>query len=112
MKKNPEDEGYTPLWRRITEVMREMDWSEADLRRELDIGPQDVYNYKYRNAVMDQERAIRLQAKTKFFAEWVNYGRGAKRVYELSKLEQQVVDKLREDSSKLDAIAALLGLRT
>lgn len=106
-----EGKGYTALWKRIEEVMRAMGWTEADLRREMDLDPQDIYNFKNRNTTIGQERAIRLQKKTKFFAEWINYGRGPKRVFELSRKEQEIVDALRQQPSKLDAVAVLLGLR-
>ena len=42
-------EGTTGLWARITKVMRHMNWDEADLRREIGLTPQDVYNWKNRN---------------------------------------------------------------
>jgi hypothetical protein len=109
--KKDQDEGFTPLWRRIEEVMRACEWTEEDLRREINLTPQDVYNLKRRNRTLGAERAIVLQKKTKFFAEWVNYNRGPKRVFELTPDEQRMVEESRENPSVRDAIYALLGLR-
>jgi hypothetical protein len=111
MRMGKNDEGFTPLWLRILEVMRAMKWSEEDLRNELDVTPQDVYNFKYRNETLGAERALVLQRKTRFFAEWINYNKGEKRVFELTPQEQRMVEESRAQPSVRDAIYALLGLR-
>lgn len=102
--------GFTPLWKRLLQVMDAMGWTEADLRREADLKPQDVYNYKWRNETMDAERALLLQRKTKFFAQWIMYGTGAKRLFELTPEEQRMVEESRDQPSVRDAIYALLRL--
>lgn len=107
---NANDEDFTPLWKRLLEVMASMGWTEADLRREADIKPQDVYNYKYRNESMDAERALLLQRKTKFFAQWIMYGTGPRKLFELTAEEQRMVEEARDNPSVRDAIYALLGL--
>lgn len=107
---NVDDEAFTPLWLRLLEVMRAMKWGEPELRDAIDLKPQDVYNYKYRNGTMDAERALTLQRKTKFFAQWIMYGTGAKKVFELTPEEQRMVEEARDQPSVRDAIYSLLRL--
>jgi hypothetical protein len=104
------DNGKTRLWGRIEEVMRELGWSEDDLRREIGLVPQDTYNWKNRNDTIGAEQAFTIQEKTKFNAQWLMFGKGAKRVVELTAEEQRIVDAIRVDASKRTAIVVLLGL--
>lgn len=99
------------LWQRIKRVMEVMGWDEADLRRELGLKPQHVWNWKNRNETIGFEEALDLQTKTLFNARWIMSQEGPERMTALNPDEQRLIDAYRGmDKDRRAAIALLLGL--
>lgn len=99
------------LWQRIQRIMEAMRWDEADLRREIGLKPQDVWNWKNRNQTVGFEQAMLLQTKTLFNARWIMAQEGPERMTALSPEEQRVIDAWRTVPKETrEALAVLLGL--
>lgn len=99
------------IWQRIQRVMEVMKWTEKDLRRELGMKPQDVWNWKKRNGTIGFERALQLQTLTLFNARWLMSQEGPERMTALTEEEQRFIDAFRNMPKKQrEAVAVLLGL--
>jgi len=99
------------LWQRIQKVMEAMSWDEADLRREVGLKPQDVWNWKNRNDKIGFEKALLIQTKTLFNARWIMTQEGPERMTALAPDELRLVEAYRVRSKEeRQALAVLLGL--
>lgn len=99
------------LWQRIQRVMEAMSWDEADLRREIGLKPQDVWNWKNRNDKIGFEKALAIQTKTLFNARWIMTQEGPERMTALAPDELRLVEAYRaRPKEEQKALAVLLGL--
>jgi hypothetical protein len=101
------------LWQRLERVMEAMRWDEADLRRELGLSPQQIWNYKNRNGSINAEIAFKVQRKTMFNPRWIVEGEGPERITQLSAEELTFVERLRKMTKEQRlALLSLFGPNT